>query len=142
MRPPARARHCDVPIEDPTNMNIAARRTRMRPAVAVHAATVAAVAFAFALAPSSAVGQSTTAAPPTTPASPTAPSPSVLGYGDHDKTCMSWTDGCVSCRMGLDNAVACSNPGIACQPQTISCVTRRPEPAKKPTKEPAKEPAK
>ena len=85
----------------------------------------AAVAFAlvFALPGSPALGQSATS-------TPTAPTPSVQGYGDHDKTCAGWTDGCVSCRAGPDHAIACTNTGVACQPKAIVCVQRKDAPTK------------
>jgi hypothetical protein len=112
-------------------MEIAARLMRARRRAAARAAVVAAVSLAFAvtLASSSALGQPATSAPVTP-----APAPSVQGYGDHDKTCTSWTDGCVSCQMGANDAIACSNTGIACQPQAIACLVRRKEPAKEPAK--------
>lgn len=37
-------------------------------------------------------------------------------------TCVSWTDGCRTCtRDQTRGAVNCSNIGVACQPQAISC---------------------
>ncbi|HEY1540863.1 MAG TPA: hypothetical protein VGG01_00500 [Xanthobacteraceae bacterium] len=84
------------------------------------AAMVAALAFALALAASPALAQSA-AAPP----APPAVSPAIQGYGDHDKTCLAWSDGCVSCRAGADHAAACTNIGIACQPQAIACSERQ-----------------
>jgi hypothetical protein len=55
---------------------------------------------------------------------------SIHGYGDHDKTCVAWTDTCRSCARGENDAVVCSNIGIACQPAEIACTSRRSEPAK------------
>ncbi len=51
-------------------------------------------------------------------------------YGDRDKTCLQWTDGCRTCtrREGADDQ--CSNIGPACQPVAISCAQRK-EPEKK-----------
>jgi hypothetical protein len=49
-------------------------------------------------------------------------------YADADKTCLEWSDSCRTCKR-VGNTSACSNIGIACQPQPITCV-RREEPAK------------
>jgi hypothetical protein len=54
-------------------------------------------------------------------------------YGDSDKTCVAWTDGCRSCRRDSDQTVSCSNIGIACQPGAIACTSRQP-PAPEPPK--------
>jgi hypothetical protein len=51
---------------------------------------------------------------------------SVPGYGDQNKACQEWTDGCRTCTRPESGDPVCSNPGIACQPKTISC-TRRAE---------------
>lgn len=64
---------------------------------------------------------------PTPPAA--ADDPSIHGYGDRDKTCIAWTDQCRSCERGENDAIFCSNIGIACQPAAITC-SRRSEPAK------------
>jgi len=40
--------------------------------------------------------------------------------------CAVWTDRCVTCQRE-DGEIACSNIGIACQPQALQCL--RPEPA-------------
>ena len=55
---------------------------------------------------------------------------SIHGYGDRDKTCLAWTDKCRSCARAADDAINCSNIGIACQPAEITCTSRPPEPAK------------
>jgi hypothetical protein len=55
--------------------------------------------------------------------------PSIHGYGDRDKTCTAWTDTCRHCERGDNDAVFCSNIGIACLPTEVTC-TRRSEPAK------------
>ena len=88
------------------------------------------VVIAVALALSIAAGLAQTQDPATAPAPP-APSvePSIHGYGDRDKTCVSWTDTCRHCERGDDDVIVCSNIGIACQPAEITC-TRRSEPAK------------
>jgi hypothetical protein len=46
-------------------------------------------------------------------------------YGEHDKLCLVWSDGCVNCsREG-----GCSNIGIACQPKKeITCIQRQKAP--------------
>jgi hypothetical protein len=69
-----------------------------------------------------------TAAPTPTPPAPT-DDPSIHSYGDRDKTCIAWTDQCRSCERGDNDAIFCSNIGIACQPAAITC-SRRSEPAK------------
>jgi len=40
--------------------------------------------------------------------------------------CAVWTDRCVTCERA-EGKIACSNTGIACQPQALQCL--RPEPA-------------
>ena len=55
---------------------------------------------------------------------------SIHAYGDRDKTCLAWTDTCRSCARGENDAIVCSNIGIACQPAVIACTSRRSEPAK------------
>jgi hypothetical protein len=42
-----------------------------------------------------------------------------------DASCIAWTDGCRYCTL-KDGKAACSNIGIACQPQTVSCKERTP----------------
>lgn len=38
--------------------------------------------------------------------------------------CSRWTDGCVNCsRDDKGDQPVCSNPGIACQPKAIACVS-------------------
>jgi hypothetical protein len=69
-----------------------------------------------------------TAAPAPTPPAPI-DDPSIHSYGDRDKTCIAWTDQCRSCQRGDNDAIFCSNIGIACQPAAITC-SRRSEPAK------------
>jgi hypothetical protein len=48
--------------------------------------------------------------------------PSVQSYGDSNKSCTSWTDGCVTCKRDGKAEVACSNIGIACQPKGVRCL--------------------
>jgi hypothetical protein len=41
--------------------------------------------------------------------------------------CSRWTDDCVSCsREAAGEAPVCSNPGIACQPKAIRCLSSMP----------------
>jgi hypothetical protein len=55
----------------------------------------------------------------------------IFSYGDVDKTCMQWTDGCRNCSRGTDQSPNCSNIGIACQPQDkVTCHSRTPDGAK------------
>ena len=54
---------------------------------------------------------------------------SIQGYGDQDKSCAEWTDGCRTCRRGEAGEPVCSNIGPACQPAAITC-TRKVEPAR------------
>jgi hypothetical protein len=63
------------------------------------------------------------------PAPAPATAPTVQGFGDTDKTCLAWNDGCRTCVREADNTVVCSNIGIACQPAEIRCTARR-EPTK------------
>jgi hypothetical protein len=52
-------------------------------------------------------------------------------YGETDKVCRQWSDGCRTCRRGADGAVVCSNIGIACQPGTVTCTGPQDAPAGK-----------
>jgi len=53
----------------------------------------------------------------------------MLGYGDREKACAEWSDGCMTCSRAENGDPMCPNIGIACQPKAISCV-KRSEPAK------------
>jgi hypothetical protein len=75
------------------------------------------------------LAQTQDAAPAPAPPPATNAEASIHGYGDRDKTCLSWTDTCRHCERGDDGAIFCSNIGIACQPAEITC-TRRSEAAK------------
>ena len=57
------------------------------------------------------------------PAAPAPRAPSAAAYGDHDKTCAEWTDGCIVCRRG-EHGPACSTPGIACTRGPVQCLRR------------------
>jgi len=63
------------------------------------------------------------------PPQPAAEVASIQGYGDSNKVCQEWTDGCRTCRRADNGEAACSNIGIACQPSVVAC-TRRTEPPK------------
>jgi hypothetical protein len=98
-----------------------------------HKRTIAGMAFWAALCAmtSPAWTQSEPApAPAPAPAPQSAAEASIHGYGDRDKTCLAWTDKCRNCARAADDAVNCSNIGIACQPAEITCTSRPPEPAK------------
>ena len=57
------------------------------------------------------------------PATPLPPElASMFGYGDSNKTCMAWTDGCGTCSRADNGDPLCPNIGIACQPTPIRCV--------------------
>jgi hypothetical protein len=47
--------------------------------------------------------------------------PAVQAYGDVDRSCREWTDGCVICVKTTEAPPSCSTPGIACQPQGVIC---------------------
>jgi hypothetical protein len=47
-------------------------------------------------------------------------------YGESDKACRQWSDGCRACGRGADGVVACSNIGIACQPAAVRCTAQDP----------------
>jgi hypothetical protein len=47
---------------------------------------------------------------------------SVQSYGDSNKSCTSWTDGCVTCKRDEKAELACSNIGIACQAKGVRCL--------------------
>ncbi len=51
----------------------------------------------------------------------------VQAFGDTDRICAEWTDGCVIC---LRETSACSLPGIACQPKTVTCTKALQPPTK------------
>src|SRR5215471_9100729 len=63
------------------------------------------------------------------PAGTAAQEASMHDYGNRDKTCQEWTDGCRTCRGRAEGEPVCGNIGTACQPQSISC-TRRNEQSK------------
>jgi len=59
---------------------------------------------------------------------PAASEANIFTYGEVDKTCTGWTDGCRNCSRGTGPTPNCGNIGIACQPQDkITCFSRAPE---------------
>jgi hypothetical protein len=58
--------------------------------------------------------------PVSRPAAPPA-EPSLLGYGDANKSCAEWTDGCRTCTRSASGDPMCPNIGPACQPKPVSC---------------------
>jgi hypothetical protein len=62
---------------------------------------------------------------PATPGMPqTRADPSVQS-GAGFPACLAWTDGCVTCQRAAGK-IACSNIGIACQPQAPQCLQAAP----------------
>ena len=49
----------------------------------------------------------------------------IFNYGDHDKTCIRWTDKCRTCNRSISADIVCSNIGIACQPTDVECLERQ-----------------
>ena len=49
----------------------------------------------------------------------------VSNYGNHDSTCIRWTDKCRTCNRGISADIVCSNIGIACQPADVECLERQ-----------------
>jgi len=93
------------------------------------AAVAAALLIGLALATGPVHAAEPAGAAPQSPGQPSEEA-SVQGYGDHDKSCLAWTDACVSCRRDIAGALTCNNVGIACRPEAIKCTARRNEPAK------------
>jgi hypothetical protein len=55
----------------------------------------------------------------------------IFNYGEVDKTCIRWTDGCRNCSRGSGPMPDCGNIGIACQPQDkVTCFGRATESTK------------
>lgn len=53
-----------------------------------------------------------------------AESASLWRFGEHDKLCIEWTDGCRTCRRTGAGAADCSNIEIACQPTEARCTSK------------------
>jgi hypothetical protein len=62
---------------------------------------------------------------------PPDPEATIHNYGNSEKTCLRWTDGCRTCARLQDGSQICSNLGIACQPVAITCTTRQEPPSAK-----------
>jgi hypothetical protein len=45
----------------------------------------------------------------------------IQAYGADNPSCLEWTDGCTICAKSEAGAIACSTPGIACQPAGLQC---------------------
>ncbi|MGE3245902.1 MAG: hypothetical protein AB7F96_05935 [Beijerinckiaceae bacterium] len=91
-----------------------------------------ALAILIAAAPVAALAQE-----PPAPASPeatkgAAPVPTMERYGVENPQCAEWSNSCQICRRDEKGVVHCSTPGIACQPQAIVCVPRKPDAAPAP----------
>ncbi len=70
------------------------------------------------------------------PEPPAASEVNIFNYGEVDKTCTRWTDGCRNCSRGDGSFPNCGNIGIACQPQDkITCFSRGPESKPEETKQ-------
>ena len=63
------------------------------------------------------------------PLDPNSEEASMLGYGDRNKTCAEWSDGCMTCSRAENGDPTCPNIGIACQAKAITCA-KKSEPAK------------
>jgi hypothetical protein len=59
---------------------------------------------------------------------------SIHGFGDSDKSCQEWTDGCRTCSRPENGELFCSNMPIACQPVAIGCARRAEPPKPEPPK--------
>jgi hypothetical protein len=57
--------------------------------------------------------------PPLRP--PAAEVTSVHIWGQANKSCAEWTNGCAVCARDEAGDFACSTPGIACQPKAVAC---------------------
>jgi hypothetical protein len=50
----------------------------------------------------------------------------IFNYGDHDRTCIRWTDKCRTCNRSISADIVCSNIGIACQPaEEVECLEQQ-----------------
>ena len=84
------------------------------------------IALALALAFGGASAQAPAPQPVQAP-NPAQEEASLHGYGDADKTCQEWTDGCRTCQRSDAGEPVCPNIGIACQPKAITCSRREEE---------------
>jgi hypothetical protein len=69
---------------------------------------------------------------PAAPGLPQAPTGASMQSGIPG--CAVWTDRCVVCQRA-DGVIACSNTGIACQPQALQCLRAEAAEEKKPANE-------
>jgi hypothetical protein len=46
---------------------------------------------------------------------------SLQGFAAQNPLCREWSDGCSICARDEKDALHCSTPGIACQPEPIRC---------------------
>jgi hypothetical protein len=58
---------------------------------------------------------------PTPPSMPPARPVPMQAYGSDNPACLEWTDGCTVCTKSETGEIACSTPGIACQPAGLQC---------------------
>jgi hypothetical protein len=57
------------------------------------------------------------------PVKPPSPEQEVaIAFGAGHPECQEWTDGCMVCKR-VEDKVACSTPGIACQPVATICTS-------------------
>ena len=66
--------------------------------------------------------------------SPEGEAPSIQSGGGLT-ACLAWSDGCVTCTR-VNDAIACSTPGIACLPATARCLEAAPTAPEKPNDPP------
>jgi hypothetical protein len=72
---------------------------------------------------------------PVTPAAPGLPQPPAgASMQSGIPGCAAWTDRCVTCQRDR-GVIACSNIGIACQPQALLCLRAEAAEEKKPANE-------
>jgi hypothetical protein len=67
---------------------------------------------------------------PAAPGMPQTPADPSVQSGAGLPACLAWTDGCVTCQRAAGK-IACSNIGIACQPQAPQCLQAAPAEEKK-----------
>jgi hypothetical protein len=52
------------------------------------------------------------------------PIETIWQFGEREKLCARWTDGCRICLRSAGGVVSCSNVGIACLPEQLRCTSR------------------
>ena len=70
----------------------------------------------FAIAPSRALADQAK-----TPPVPPPHHVPIQAYANDNPSCLEWTDGCTICTKAEGGEIACSTPGIACQPAGLQC---------------------